>query len=589
MISSFRSHQSLWPWVIKASLLAAFSANLCTLVYKLDIHSDILFMNTLFDDLFKHHGQWNSWRFSPAPSYFPDLLLYALAYGILESVPWQILFVTVSQILLLTVAALWVLHELYARASYASRLTVFCIVGFAVIVANHTTTAIGLFFNANNIQVPTLISSLLILGLYLRLINSAATKKPGSKLLWLMWALTVVLGGIAQASSAVFVLNFALPFCMVLALCWYRCRLQKNEPIRQWSHRAAASLLLSQALGMALTYGLTYNAPLNGRIGLRLQAIKDSVHALRKATGYLMSPENVWSFSAFWIFGGLLFIALFHTAKQTRIKIGASTVEVLAETRVLEASTPAQKLTAHFLWATTIVTVTGAVVSGGFADIYSYRYFMVFIALGAIVSAGVINTWPASTQRHYSLGCGLLFLSLSFVSVSAILSRPDKRTLHEISMWGAIFHPEQSIASCLKTLENQGVGLHAGVADFWAARGVRYYARQLQNNSSPFILATLHDLSPFYWITTAAPMLNPVAYKAQHYNFVILRIKESPGPFQYDRTSMESILPKGFVAHACPDGQAEILVYPTDALTLALQPKLKLFIAEIFPVRTATP
>jgi hypothetical protein len=47
------------------------------LVFKVNLHSDLLFLDSVAVDLFEHGGTWSNWKITPAPAYFPDMLAYA--------------------------------------------------------------------------------------------------------------------------------------------------------------------------------------------------------------------------------------------------------------------------------------------------------------------------------------------------------------------------------------------------------------------------------------------------------------------------------------------------------------------------------
>ena len=115
-------------------LILALTTSL--LWFKISIHSDSLFLDSLAKDLFEQNGKWSDWRFSPAPAYFPDMLLYFLAYTILPNAYSRIFFVSVAQIIILTFAVTWTSKQIYHKnkwrcfvyASFAHRIYNNCVI-----------------------------------------------------------------------------------------------------------------------------------------------------------------------------------------------------------------------------------------------------------------------------------------------------------------------------------------------------------------------------------------------------------------------------------------------------------------------------
>lgn len=158
---------------LKASSIIIFAcliASLISLVYSTNIHSDILFMKYLLDDI-SSGGNWSDWRLSPAPSYFPDLVIYALAYSVSNLAPVQIILTTATQAIIVTLLSIALTRQLNPNTPRAAKLAIMALTLLCLITTSQYTleSSIGIFFGSNNIQTPTMISSLALLWLALSL------------------------------------------------------------------------------------------------------------------------------------------------------------------------------------------------------------------------------------------------------------------------------------------------------------------------------------------------------------------------------------------------------------------------------------
>lgn len=513
------------------------------LIYKIDIHSDILFLDYFMQDMLSEHGHWRYWRFSPAPSYFPDMMLYAFAYFILPTAPLRIFFVTLAQIFLLSYLGNWLVNKLSPNTSLSMKLLVQFFLLIAIVAANHTTTNIGIFFNANDIQVPTAISSLLLLGLYISFLD-----RPQYKIaFWLL-----LIGGLAQASSAIFLINFVGPCFLMLISVIAIAKIQKNAPLFNKGLQSLFILFSSQIFGAFLSFILTYNSPLNGRAGLHLGAIKRAVHAFIDGTANLLDPSNLYSFLAFLTFSITVLYALYNS-----IKLILKTIALTVRHQSTEMTDLKLLSTALFLIFSTILSILGAIISGAFADIYGYRYFMTFIAIASILTGIFIEkNIKAKTLLKFGTHISILSIIIATISAVPLFLTKDKRGLHEISHLGAIHRTEEDIAHCLDDIMASGVNLYSGVSDFWYSRAVRFYL-----NNRLYIQPTLNNLEPFFWISSADSIIEPKNFNIEKYNFVILKNEEYPSQFSYDIQTMENVLPKEFTIHTCKQADVKILIY----------------------------
>ncbi len=497
------------------------------------------------------HGAWSAWRFSPAPSYFPDMLSYAVGYLIFGSAPLRIWFVTAVQVVALAILADRLAVRIRPALTAFGRGLVLGAACLAVAVANHTTTMIGIFFNANNIQVPTLISSLLMLILTIDAVEGRRPKRASAAIL--------MFGALAYASSAVFVLSFTLP-CLFALLVTVVSGTAPGAN-RATLLRAACAVVASQVLGSLLARALTWNAPLEGRLSLDAERALLAWRHFEDATVNIVAPDNPWSVGLF-VACTVAWLLACATALRTLVAASPSAVDV------------SERLIALFILCSSITSVGGAIASGGFSDLYGYRYFMTFAAVSLVWAATRIDRRIAAgpyRDRWTFIGAlGVVALTTASIGQTLAASRRDVAT---IARHGAIARPEEDVARCLAGLIARGMPLDAGIADYWYARGVRYHL----DRPLP-IEPVAADLSPFFWISSLAPLEHPRTYGISRYNFAIVRRQLPDVMAGYDLARMRIELPVGYETHRCDAADVDVLVYRGDELDRKVRMRIDNFV-----------
>lgn len=233
-------------------LLAALSV---LLIFRVDLHSDLLFLDNLMTDLVRQGGHWSDWKLTPAPAYFPDMLLYAIAYFILPNPVWRILFVSMAQALLLAWVCNWLAGRIKLDLSHPARCVIVLLVATVVLVSAHSN--MWLFFNSTNNHFAALLFSLLSTGWVLRYLERPSVAH----------ALLIITGGaLAKASTIVFTISFTLPLLCTLGISLVVLR--KNRLMRSRILQVAAMLIASQIVAAALEELLVCHSALTGRVAI---------------------------------------------------------------------------------------------------------------------------------------------------------------------------------------------------------------------------------------------------------------------------------------------------------------------------------
>jgi hypothetical protein len=217
------------------------------------------------------------------------------------------------------------------------------------------------------------------------------------------------------------------------------------------------------------------------------------------------------------------------------------------------------------------VTIIGSIFSGGFVDVFGYRYFSFPIALCLILWILVLDKESFFDGYFYALICiYILLLTIAFFSIKDFLSESGKKNLYQLYKTG-LYTEQEKTAECLNYLSSKGFNLRGGVASFWNARGVSYKTRK-----NVFILPILNDAMPYFWMSTLGPLKHPQNYGSFYYNFSILNKANIQDTFNFNTSTIGVLLPKPSEKIDC--GDREIWIYKDQSLDEFIREKIKKFL-----------
>ncbi len=531
--------------VVVASLLLALTASL--LWFKISLDSDSLFLENLSHDLFDLGGQWRDWKLTPAPAYFPDMLLYFSVYKILPNASSRIFFVSVAQVLMLTLAVVWLSKQIYPRLSHAATAMLILLLVFTTLVAARSN--IWLYFYTTNNHFAALVVPLICVGLIIRIYAAPSFHRI---------LLFILAAAIAQASTAVYLISFFAPavFLMILlfAFCFVFRPYQKAQ-LRKIL-LILGMLVVSFLVALFIESLLTFNNPSEGRALATVPKIYLSLYGLVQATYNAFQLNNLSTFLFSCLVVASFYYLIFKLFAIIRCK------EVNQYCRWV--------LCCALLLVVVPFNFGGVILSGGVNDFFAYRYFSFPIALILILPIILldqrkffaIKSWPR------------IFLLMSFVllifSIPA-LNKDAFRVFNRNILY--IMTTPPYVAKCLIDIEKQGFVLQEGVADRWTAKGVSEFLPRKN-----WILSTFNDLYPNYFMTTLGPIKHPEHY-GYYYNFIILRDYGAKNYFNKHLPFIKENLPMPDQIYECPSGKAEIWLYRDNALDAAVKATFPRFLA----------
>jgi len=527
--------------------------------FKISLNSDTLFLDSFFRDIYQFKGSWYDWKMTPAPAYLPDMLIYAIFYPLVPSVPGRILAVSVIQVLLLAGVIQWVAKVIRPNLSIGAKTFLLLTLLALILVASNS--RMWLFFYSANNHFSSLIFSLICLGLYFRL-NANWTRKNV-----IFFSLTVIF---AQLSSSLFFLTFSLPLVLV---CTSQFLFLKKEQL-SWFKKNKFLLLIaiSHIFSHVLSKLITNHNPLSGRVGFDVSNTLNSLKFFIEATKVTFSFNNSYTFAfvLLIIFSFTHLTYHFFNMKRVFSKVKLKELFSAQSSGSLNVN-QRHDFTFMYLMLVIPVTIIGSIFSGGFSDIFGYRYFSFPIALCLILWALVLDKKYLFDKYYNVLICiYVLLLAITFFSFKALSGESRRSDYYRLYQSG-IYTEQENTAECLNDLSDQGFNLRSGVADYFYARGVSY-----KTKDNLFILSLRNDAMPLFWMSSLGPLKHPKYYDSVYYNFLILIKANYQDQFNLNSATIGVLLPKASEKIDC--GNTEIWLYKDQSLDDFIKEKIEKFL-----------
>jgi len=511
-------------------LLIAWAALLVAaalLYFQVRFHSDSVFLEDLSRDLFEFGGDWREWRLSPAPAYFPDMLLYFAAYFLLPTVALRIFFVSFIQVILLGLAVMFVVRQLTSRSRMLAQAVGVSIVAVITLVCAHSD--IWLYFYSTNNHFAALLLPLVGVGL---MVSFLRRPRP-APLVWL-----AVFGVLGQVSTTVYIIAFTAPVILAMLVLW----------VVSWRFGVGSSslrrglLLIAAAVGVGAVVAVPVNSLVtpfdqtDGRYGLAGSLVVRGLIALLQVFQYAFGGGGpvVLAFSLTLLACALYLLVLVW--RRFAFSFGARAGRIEAGVSVTRYSISTEGGASAFalwivLWSLPIA-VAGSVISGGIVDQHGYRYLLFPLTLMVVITAiHLVRTVAERRRGGYLMVTGLSVVVLLLAGVSLPVAAANPR--EDVASTAA--------ADCLQELRDEGVSLDAGLADYWYGRGVT-----IPMHDSPELVSVWGTLDPFYWMSTVGPLDDPERYP-RTYNFALVHPDAGGAPWVFNEDNLSMALPE-------PDG-----------------------------------
>jgi len=533
----------IFAWIVLAALSVL-------LIFKTNLHSDSLFLDSVMVDIFQYGGEWSNWKFTPAPAYLPDMLTYALSYFIFPSPAQRIVFVCVVQALLLAWACIHLANAIRPSFSINAKIFVLVILSFVAMVSANS--SMWLFFNSTNNHFAALIFPMLCMSFIFDYWDSKRFASAG---------LIVFCVAAGAASTSIFVLSFTLPF-LVLALGSF-VLLRSQRALRVFVAKIMALILIGHIAAFVFNSAVISFDGFDERTFLTIEAALRSIGSFVEAIKVVFGLENYFTF-ALAIFSvaaiaTVIFGSLFNMVISLKLSDKLSTT--------VSITIPSGNLKYYacllFLLVAFPVNIIGSIATGGFVDPWGFRYFAFPIALGLLL-------WVVALDSRLILGKPYIvhleiFLLLAMAVIGAMSTRhlfldSGRKNLFELSARG-IYNAGDAIASCIEKEAESGFVFDGGAAVFWDARGVMY-----KTQKTPYILPVTNDLNPYFHMMSLGPLLYPEKYGIKSYNFLIVKKSGTSTQFNLKPETISHLLPPPSRVVECNNTDSELWLYKDLAL-----------------------
>jgi hypothetical protein len=540
-----------------------------TFIFKVTLHSDLLFFDVFVEDLMRFDGFISDWKFPAAPAIFPDVILYSLSYFIFDNVVFRVAFVCFFQSIILAWACVYLGSIVRLELSYAAKSLILLLVALVIYVSIKSN--MWLFFNSTNNHFASLLCSLIGFAWLIQYIRLQHFRY--------LLGITLVTF-IGAISTSLIALTFTIPLTLITVFYMFFCG---QECLKKILPSIVALILGNFMAAVALPWLLPFSASATKeRLSFSIDRLGHGANMLREAFSISFALDNLHTF-----FLSLLFVVIFI---YLIVKLSRLLKAKKSEERNFWSVIPqffnknVQVIFLLFLYwiFATFVTVFGSLFTGAFVDPWGFRYFSLPLCLIVLIWVISLDISGILKRRELKLIIilGLVFCSFLVAQTWQKFLEKNKSLPHKALFSGTEIYSNE--VTCLKEAEANGFALASGVGDYWSSRGLRY---RLSNKN--YILPILNDGKIFFHMMGLGPLETPSKYGADFYNFAILNKSNSKSHFNLTPEILGKILPKPTVIKSCNDSVNEIWIYADHVLDTFIKSRVNQLLFDLGKPRSS--
>jgi hypothetical protein len=465
-------------------------------------NSDALYLPVLFSDIFQNGGRIKDWFLTPAPYFFPDYLMFMIAYLIGATPYSQIISFSLIQIAL-TFFAIWFLAK--ATVNYNSFFTASTTLVVLIWLAfNAVEPFIFILVSAHHYGV--FISALLLSAIWIKFNHRDKIKNRSLFIL-----LTAAVAYITSLSDNLFIVQFVVPLIateILISIAEHKFSLKNHIPL---------ILVAIYSLFGSMSYNLVVHNPTRYPIVMGIDKISFNLKCVSEQIFSVLTDRPVLGL----MFLIYLCIALISFAKIIKDKKNGCELSWIAVFSFLSACATIG----------TVSLMTNLPVRSRYLiPVFSWPVIVVFIFL----SYRLRNRFP-------NLAIAISLLTLAPMSWSAYRSIISNGIVKQ-------YYPE--VISCIDdVLEREN--LHNGIAQYWDAKYMQAFSR-LNLNIAQYV----DNLSEMRWITSKR-------YFKPFYDFAIISVDATP-PYKISSELLTRINGAPKCVKFC--GNKIVLIYGKDKM-----------------------
>lgn len=414
------------------------------------VHSDALYLPVLFDDLLKRGGSLSDWFLTPAPYFFPDMLVYLPAWLVGTGAFQQTLLFALLQ----TALASGTLYFLARQALARDRMLGAALpaIVFIWLGLHADDPFVRLFSSAHHYGAFIVALVLAALWLGRDAGRDAVTGKPGA-------AALAALGLLTTLSDALFLVQAVLPL-LATAL------LYRHGAARTGAPRHALMLLLLPALLGMLSYKLVVAHPTRYSSRLGLSRLVDNLAELARIGTTLFGERP-----------------LLAATVALALALGAACIGAPLRQRPLPGLPRPLQLLAAF--ATLSCAATLAVMLLSTTVLPVARYLVSALSLPLIAGVFTLAHLLGPRFRYPGVALCLVFAGLLAADAWKVRAQDDTGS----------YHYARRIACVDRVLA--AAGARYGIAQYWDAKHLQGLSRRQLT-----LAQYTSELEPMKWITS---------------------------------------------------------------------------------------
>ena len=553
----------VWLTVILSALL---------LIFKVVLTSDSLFVENVYRNLMQYHGRWDDWIFTPAPAYFPDVILYFVISPIVHNPVLRIFLVSFIQVIMLAAVGLYLLRAIVKKPYWLSEIYILAVTIITVLASSRT--GMWLYFETTNNHYGVLFSGLLSLAFLLRFLDIHSKRKFTYIVLFALVNIFAIVSDLFFVTSS-WMTTFIT--CGLL-LVWTGVIARDFTSAKKYLS-IILTLIFALIVALVLSSIVTKYSPVSH---LPLWHIQESIASLKLflQVNVQILRDHEWSFRilfALFIFG--VFAAVLYLIPRKLKSDDNSIIAIGRSWHIDDTATKNQFFCVLFLLVLCPINWIGTIFSGAFRDAHSDRYFIFTIAIAILLTATIIDKFCKTLQEKgyfeflNTLGV-LTVIGLAFLVIFRwVQVWPNQAQIQELLKWGNV---DKSIADrtyIVKCVDQyaDAYNLHSGIGNYWDARMISLL-------SDKGIWVTQFDSSnvkPFFWQNSIESFFSGNG-KPLFFNFAIMEDKQNGIYFTTDKVGAKLPKPSKILHCKEPIG-ASIWVYNGDEFNTFIKNRINTY------------
>ena len=511
-MKALKSLQHILPYFIIVSVLIInlslyFTHQMTNLVF----NDDALYLPALYKNIIVDGGSYSSWSLTPAPYFFPDMLLYFFTNFITQDFYYAIplFFILESLLLLFTIYKIYTLF--FSKSISISMASI--IFGLLYLVK----TSVSTFQYVSAFHYGEFVIGLLVFYLVL-LILSAKAIKP----LYLFFIL--LLASFTIASDELFVLHFIFPLTAALFIIWSMREIDTRK-----------LLIFIVTFGFSVWFGKMIHSLLvihENAQNIKLQADSFPVNTSSLENIFLSSFQNNTASTV--IILTILFLAFFTIVMKNRLSFFYN--DYTNSTKILFIS----------LFLLFMELGSLAVLSLSSLPLVANRYMIPLFIVPIVMLPIYLDFFKFFKNKKVSN----IVINIALpVLLIALFVDARKKLMHR-TFYSEYYPP---IQQCIDNFIEE-TGAKYGLGEYWRSKSTYVLSKY-----DVTVAEVYNNLSPRTWITTSE-------WYRDKYDFALI-LYYSPNKDQYspDKDWIEAVNGKPDKIYTCDD--TDILYYQNGLYT----------------------